>query len=44
MEDIKYNLLDDKVIKELFPNNDEKDKESVHYINKIVKFNRYGFK
>jgi hypothetical protein len=44
MEDINYSLVAPDLIKELFPKNDEKDSESVHYIKNIVKYNRYGFK
>lgn len=44
MEDINYELVPQELIKELFPNNDEKGSESVHFIKKCVKFNRYGMK
>ena len=46
MEEIKYDLIPKQLLQELFPSNDKKgsDHESVYYIDKIVKFNRYGFK
>lgn len=44
MADIKYDLVPGDLIKELFPHNDEKGSETVYYIDKCVKFNRYGFR
>jgi hypothetical protein len=44
MSDIKYDLVPAELINELFPKNDIKGAETVYYIDKCIKFNRYGFK
>jgi len=42
MEDIDYSLVSDVLIKQLFPKNNEGKNESVMFISKAKKFNRYG--
>lgn len=42
MEDVDYSLVADSLIKQLFPKNNEGKNESVIFISKAKKFNRYG--
>ena len=44
MEDINYDLVTAELIKEIFPSNNVANGESVHYIKKCTKFNRYGMR